>query len=211
MGLTSNYGLSKRVYLQIIGGKLAQTVEKETPGAVSRQKTKGKNAGQQTWELYHDRVSGIIKEMNIEKKDFGEYLDIHIEDVGDKFIVSLPVESKFFDSFCAKIGTADLSYTIELAPYSFEGKDGNKVIGMNLYQKGNPKADEKGKLPYFFSKENPMGKPFPSEKRISDREYKAFKLQERDFYCKYINGFKFNQDRINSPAETVSGSDDLPF
>jgi len=209
MGLTSGHGPSKRIYLTIIGGKFAQTVEKGTLGAVTRQKTKGKNAGQDTWELHHDRVSGKIKEMKIEKKDFGEYLDIHIEDVGEKYIVSLPVESRYFDSFCAKIGCADLHTSIELAPFSFEGKEGNKIIGMNIYQNGNPRADEKGKLPYFFSKENPMGKPFPKEEKMGDREYKSFKLMERDFYCNYINSFKF--DSSKPPVEVAEGDAYLPF
>lgn len=197
MALTSHSGV-KRIYLSIIGGKLAQKVEKGTANAVSRLNKKS----EEVWELLHQKVSGMIEEMKIEKKDFGEQLDITMNDVGERYTISIPVESKWFDSFCAKIGSAQLDKTLEIVPYSFEAKDGSgKKNGINIYQKGNPAADEKGKLPYYFSKENAMGKPFPPDQKLGDREYKMFKLQEREFYCKYINNMAFN------PAKTS----DLPF
>ena len=60
---TTNTNQTKKIYLQIIGGKFAQKVEKGTPEAVERKNKKEATV----YELLHDRVSGHIKEMKIEK------------------------------------------------------------------------------------------------------------------------------------------------
>lgn len=181
MGLNST-SHKKRTYLSIVNGKIAQKVEEGTSGAVSR---KNKNE-QVIHELLHDSVSGRIKEMKIEQKTFSggktKQLEILMDDIGDAFILTLPVDSKFFDQFASKIGNANLEETIEITPYSFTPKgEAKKKSGLNLYQGGN-------KLGYFFSKENPMGKPFPPEEQMDEEEYRVFKIKERKFYCDYIMG-----------------------
>lgn len=199
MGLTTgNY--SKKTYLSIISGKFAQKVDAGTPNAVTRKIKKGKNEGQDTHELLFDKLSGQIKEMTIKRNDFGEQLEIVLSDVGEVFYVNIPVESKYFDHFCSKIGSANLNQTVEIAPYSFTPKgETTTKSGINLFQGGQ-------KLPYFFTKEDPKGKPFPSEEKMGDREYKKWKLDERGFYCKYIMGM----DKIKSAIEKP-GASDLPF
>lgn len=172
---------TKRVYLNIVGGKFAEQVKSDTPGAIERKNKKEKIV----YEILNDRTSGYIKEMKVEKTDYGKALIILMDDVDELYNISIPVDSKFFDTFCAKIGNADLHQMVDLRPYSFENKEGKKIMGMNIYQ--NDK-----KLDYFFSKEDPKGKPFPEGDRLDEEDFKVYKIQERKFYCEYISSLKYS-------------------
>lgn len=202
MGLTSN-NTTKKIYLQIVGGKFAQRVEKGTQGAVERKNKKEATV----YELLHDRVSGKIKEIKVEKNEFGKQILIIMEEVGEVYVITLPVESKYSDSFCSKVGSADLSSTIELVPYSFQPADSKtKRTGLNLYQNGV-------KLDYFFTKENPKNKPVPhGGGLLSEEDYKIFKLQERKFFCEYISGMdKIPAKKEDVVSSQISSGDSLPF
>lgn len=192
----TNADQTKRVYLNLVGGKFAEQVKKDTPNAVERVNKNEKVV----YEILNDRTSGQIKEMNIEKTDYGKALIILMDDIGEAYNISIPVDSKFFDSFCSKIGNADLHKMLELRPYSFEDKGtGKKIMGMNIFQ------DNK-KIDYFFSKESPKGKPFPDKKNLDEEDWKVFKIQERKFYCEFISNFK------NKPINELSDhNSDLPF
>lgn len=197
MALTQN-DRTRKIYLSIINGKFAQKVDKDTANAVERKNKKDV----MVHELMHDKASGFIKEVKVEKNDLGKQLIIVMEEIGEVYVISIPVESKYFDSFCSKIGSVNLSESLELAPYSFEGKDGKKHTGLNIYQNGN-------KMAYFFSNDDPKGKPMVGEERLDDVNYKIFKLQERDFFCKYIGeGLKMNQKKEdvypNSQMDSLS-------
>lgn len=193
----TNADQTKRVYLNLVGGKFAEQVKKDTPNAVERINKNEKVV----YEILNDRTSGQIKEMNIEKTDYGKALIILMDDIGEAYNISIPVDSKFFDSFCSKIGNADLHKMLELRPYSFEDKGtGKKIMGMNIFQ------DNK-KIDYFFSKESPKGKPFPDKENLDEEDWKVFKIQERKFYCEFISNLKNNKvQEQNFPADS-----DMPF
>ena len=198
MGRT-NSDHTQKIYLNIVGGKFAERVTKDTQGAVKRFSEK-KQAD--VWEILNEKTSGMITKMEIEKGDFGKQLVVTMKDMDETFLITIPVDSKYFDSFCAKIGNADLSKMIELAPYSFIPKnETRKKMGMNLYQEGN-------KLGYFFSKEDPKGKPFPGDSTLSEDDWKIYKLQERKFYCEFIEKIMGHAPQKASPEQQV---DDLPF
>ncbi len=107
----TNTNHENRVYLNVIGGKFAERVKEGTSGSVKRFSEKKK---EDVWEILNDRTSGTIKSMKIEKGDFGKQLLIEVNDVMESYIVTLPVESKYFDSFCAKIGNVKLNDPVEL-------------------------------------------------------------------------------------------------
>lgn len=198
----TNADHTQKVYLNIVGGQFAERAKADTPNAVKRYSEKKQ---QDVWEILNDRTSGMIKEIKIEKGDYGKQLIITMTDVDENYLISIPVESKYFDSFCSKIGNADLNKLIELAPYSFEPKDGgNKRIGMNIYQDGQ-------KLDYFFSKENPKGKPFPASDKLDEDDWKMYKLQERKFYCEFIDKLKLSNVELPDNADNRAQDDDLPF
>lgn len=195
---------TKKIYLSIIGGRFAEKVDKETTGAISRKNKKDETV----WEIMNDRTSGIIKNMRIESNEsFGKQLILSMEDLGEDYLINIPVESRYFDGFCNKIQSADLSKEIELAPYSFlPSNSENKKVGMNIYQGGK-------KLDYFFTKENQKGKPFPKDEKLDDDEYKIFKIQERKFFCNLIEELNTklpisSKEKVESPNNS---NDDLPF
>jgi len=213
MGLSTGNHTSK-TYLQIVAGRVAQKSAEGVHGAVSRENKKKEIV----WELHHDSISGKIKEMNIEAKTFAsgktKQLEIVIQDADESFILTLPVESKYFDHFCSKIGSANLNKEIIVKPYSFVPKDKpNKISGLNLYQKEKETDSEPKKLGYYFSPENPEGKPFPPEERMDEDEYKMFKIKERKFYCEYILGMTKLKPAAADVKSTLEPApdDDLPF
>lgn len=201
----TNADHTQKVYLSIVGGRFAERVKSDTPGAVKRYSEK---KHEDVWEILNDRTFGLIRGMKIESGDYGKQLLISMNDVDENYIITIPVESKYFDSFCSKIGNADLGQKIELAPYSFSPKEEEgKRIGMNLYQNSE-------KLGYFFSKEDSKGKPFPENENLSKEDWKIYKIQERKFYCEYINNFIISgsiEDAADLAAESMAPDDDLPF
>jgi len=206
MGLENDSHTGK-TFLQIVAGKIAQRSAEGVQGAVSRE-NKNKVV---VWELHHDFLSGKIKELKIENKTFAsgktKQLEIAMEDGGKNFTLTIPVDSKYFDQFCAKIGNANLDKKLEIKPYSFIPKgEAKKKSGLNIYQ------DDK-KMDYFFSKENAKGKPFPPEDRMDEEDYKVFKIQERKFYCDYINGMTTPKPTTADVKSTLvpTPDDDLPF
>lgn len=216
----------KKAFMSIVNGKWAEKVDKDTEGAKERKNKKYATV----YELLYDDVTGIIKGLKIEKKDFGKQLQVLIDDVGETYTLSIPVESKYFDSFCSKIGNADLTKPVKIVPYAFIPSGESKVkSGINIYQPGNPKAldakggvDPKGKLPYFFTKENPNGRPQPEREVMEEEEWKAYFLTVSMFNQKYIEKLvlpvataaemKKDVRQVSKPLpEMVPGSEKLPF
>lgn len=184
-----NTSKERKTYLYIVGGKIAKKVEPDTVGAVKRFSEKSKK---DVHELIYDSIDGVITKAEITKNEFGQYLEITLVDGAESCILSMPTESKYFDSFCSKIGTVGVGKKINVRPYSFTAKDdGKKKTGISITVNGT-------KVDYYFTKENPRGKPMFGETKLSDVEYKIFKLKEREFFCKYIQ----------SLATTVQGSVD---
>lgn len=199
----------RKTYIQILNGRFSLKSNKDNVEAVERINKKGDTV----YELLYDKLSEVkIKSMSIEKTDYGKNLEIFLTDKAENFILSIPVESKYFDSFCAKIGNADLSKDMTLAPYSFQPKEGgNKRTGMSIYQHGN-------KLEYYFTPDNLHGKPTPKAEHLDDDDWKIFKMQERKFYCEYINTLGFIKPESVPTGGSTSdiltndeSSDDLPF
>lgn len=208
MGLQTK-NTDRKTFVNIINGKLTTKTEKDNALAVPRKNKKE----EMVYEIHHDKLSGTIVALAITKNDFGKQLEITLSDVGDMFLLTIPVESKYFDSFAAKIGNVNLSEEVTIAPYSFQPKDADtKRTGINLYQNGN-------KVDYYFSEDAPKGKPFPTKEKLDDDEWKIFKLQERKFYCEFISKLtaeapvksepkSYTQEIESAPAPY---NDDLPF
>lgn len=201
MGFT-NSNSDRKTFVNIINGKLTVKTDKENALAVAR-----KNKKEETvYEIHHDKLTGTIQSMTINKNDFGKQLEIEISDVEAKFLLTIPVESKYFDSFAAKIGNVNLSVEVTIAPYSFQPKDSDtKRTGINLYQDGN-------KVEYFFSETNPQGKPFPKAEKLDEDEWKIFKLQERKFYCEFITNLGLPEpENARKDMSKEEDNSDLPF
>ncbi len=218
MARTTNTNGGGKTFMTIINGKWAEKVEKGIEGAVERKNKKEEIVH----ELLYNDVSGIITSMVIEKKEFGKQLNVVIDDVGEAFTLSIPVESRYFDAFVNKIACADFKKPVRIAPFSFIPNGETKPkSGMNIYQVGNPKAitdvkkGQEGKLPYFFTKEAPNGRPQPMKdgqplaegETLEEEEWKAYFLQVSLFNQKVIEKMAVKQLGAE-PA--VKKEDELP-
>lgn len=197
MGLSNESKVGK-TFLNIVAGKFAQRVPEGTNGAVSRKNKKDALV----WEMLYDSLSGQITSMKIEKDDYGKHMAVDVKSGIDTFQVQIPVDSKYFDTFCYKINNVDLSKDVKITPYSFEPSDGSgKKTGMNLYQDGN-------KIDHYYTKEDPKDKPVPpmyvNGQRVDDDEWKIFKLSERKWLMNMISNkaLAMANDHVKTSAPT---------
>lgn len=211
MGL-SNTNSDRATYLNIIDGKITRKVNQETPNAVARTNKKGDTV----YELQYDKLEATIEKMQIEKDDYGKKLVVTLSEAADRYLLTIPVESKFFDHFCAKIGNVNIEQPVTIAPYSFIPKgESQKKSGLNFYQDGK-------KVEYYFTEAEPKGKPMANGK-LEEDDWKIFKMQERKFYCEFITKV-FGNEPTERPAYTTEPalskqkpvvkeqeSSDLPF
>lgn len=229
MARTTTTERTKTVFMSIIDGRWAEKVEKGTEGAKERVNKKNETV----YEMLYDDVSGVIKSMVIEKRDHGKQLNVLIDDVGEAFTLSIPVESRYFGDFVNKISCADLKKEVRLAPFSFiPNGETEKKSGMNVYQPGNPlaitenvKKGQEGKLPRFFTKEKPQGMPQPMKDgvplkdgdKLEDEEWKAYFLQVSIFLQKHVEKIAPKPTAAPSkkeeelPTANAPATDDLPF
>ena len=202
MGLTTSNS-ERTTFLNIIEGKITKKTNQENPLAVARVNKKNVTV----YEQQYDKLEAKIVSMKIEKDDYGKKLVIELEEAADRYTLTLPVESKFFDHFCAKIGNVDRSQLVTIAPYSFVPKgEAQKKSGLNFYQNGV-------KVEYYFTEKNTQGKPMPASAKLDEDEWKIFKMQERKFYCEYI--MKLSEPTVSQPSSkpepAPQDSDGLPF
>lgn len=199
MGLSTSNS-ERTTFLNIIEGKITKKTNQDNPEAVARVNKKNVTV----YEQQYDKLEAKIVSMKIEKDDYGKKLVIELEEAADRYTLTLPVESKFFDHFCAKIGNVDRTQLVTIAPYSFVPKgEAQKKSGLNFYQNGT-------KVEYFFTEKDTKGKPMPASAKLDEDEWKIFKMQERKFYCEYIS--KLDEPKeVNREITKQSESDSLPF
>lgn len=210
----SNSKSERTTFANIVNGKFAIKTNQDNPNAVARVNKKNETV----YEILHDKLEAKIVSMKIEKDDYGKKLVIELEEAADRYTLTLPVESKFFDHFCAKIGNVDRTQLVTIAPYSFIPKgEAQKRSGLNFFQGGlteihyqrKPNGERDGnKIAYYFTDKNTQGKPMPASAKLDEDEWKIFKMQERKFYCEYIT-------KLGEPKEVDSSklkdNSDLPF
>lgn len=205
---------SFKKYYSIFQGKFARRVDKGTEGAVTRTTTPKKGTGKEVHELHFESLSGKIKSIEIEQTDFGKQYKVSMSDVGDEMVISLAVDSNFGDSFMSKILNVNFSQDVELKPYSFTTKDtGKKREGINIFQNNE-------KVAYFFTKEEPKGKPQPESDKMDSDDWKVYNIQVRKFYAKVLEQKVIpaiqEANKPTTPPASVAqpqdeDSDDLPF
>ncbi len=199
MGLTTSNS-ERTTFLNIIEGKICKKTNQENPLATARVNKKGDTV----YEQRFDKLEAKIVSMKIDKDDYGKKLVIELEEAADRYTLTLPVESKYFDHFCAKIGNVDRNHLIIIAPYSFVPKgEAQKRTGLNFFQHGN-------KVEYYFTEVQPKGKPMPNGK-LDEDDWKIYKMQERKFYCEYITGLDAPKEVNRDNSKPEPQGDDLPF
>jgi hypothetical protein len=84
-------------------------------GVKVRQRTKGKNEGKDVFYYVLFDVSGLLTNVTIKELPFGEFVELEITDVDEKFVVSLgDVTGRIAKDFARKCGGIDLSSELVL-------------------------------------------------------------------------------------------------
>lgn len=202
MGL-SNSSQSRKTYVSIVGGRFAIKAKEGDEGAVSR---KNKN-GDLVWEKVYDTLTGIISSVSVEKNDFLKAFQyvVEINDVGDVYTVNIPVESRYGDSFAAKLPNLEQDGLYTLFPYEYQA-DGKKNIGIAIYE-GPEVVKGQGIKPYN-TKDTPNGMPVP-KRQLEDDEYKAYKIAQRKFFRDQVGSW--GAKPVDTSNVKQAEEDDLPF
>jgi len=184
-------------------------------GVKVRQRTKGKNEGKDVFYYVLFDVSGLLTNVTIKELPFGEFVELEITDVDEKFVVSLgDVTGRIAKDFARKCGGIDLSSELVFGVWSLtaeQADNGKAKSGVRMYQDGD-------KLEYFISYED---LPQP-EKKTRGRKVTWDYSEQEDFLYDTIVDFSksnFKGDAISvaattaapAAASTTDSDNDLPF
>ena len=207
-------------YFNPLGSVFVERVTESTEGAVKRTTAPKTGQPKDVWEMHFENVEGRLTSIEVEETDFGKKYKLVLNYVGELHQVNFPVESKYGDSLMNKIGSIDPTKDITIKCYSFTPKgESKKKEGINIFQNGV-------KLPYYFTQEEPKGKPAPDENMDAD-DWKIYNIKARKFYAAFVKDLdaklkstkpaEFAKD-VKAPvinekaAQTTEDDDsDLPF
>ena len=195
-----------RFYFRIIEGDLRRKALR-TDENTTKRTTKD---GSEVEEFTANSLSGILKSFELVTNEYqGKKMTdlvVTLYDIGETYIIQIPVESRYFSSFVVKLPNINLNETVELSSYKFTPKDRVKALtGISIKQNGQKITD-------FYNKDNQLpGVPaFPADG--DDSEKKMWGLQQTIALKKLLAE---QQERLKEPAkETVSNEEEdsqLPF
>lgn len=211
MGLEQRSG-SGGTYLNVMAGKLVQTVGPDTSGAVKRENKNKKIV----YEIHHDTLSGIITDVKIEDSNFGKRFNMTVNDNGQNFYVQIQLQSAYGRSFLMKMKEMNFDENIKIAPYNFEDKDkaGKMVSGITFTQGGD-------KLPNTWNRES---EELPDMKQVvvsgkdtwddTDRmKFLAGEFTKLKFGAAVVTNTPAAQpvDETKDELKDAMQEDDLPF
>jgi len=184
-------------------------------GVKVRQRTKGKNEGKDVFYYVLFDVSGLLTNVTVKELPFGEFVELEITDVDEKFVISLgDVTGRIAKDFARKCGGIDLSSELVFGVWSLtaeQAENGKAKSGVRMYQDGD-------KLDYFISYED---LPQP-EKKTRGRKVTWDYSEQEDFLYDTIVDFSnsnFKGDALNvtdtasvsAQSSANNSDDDLPF
>lgn len=221
MGVTP-YSNEKKQFFNVQGHQFTQRATEGQAGAVMRKINKKDGTTKEVWEFLFRDLSGSIISVDLKVTDFGKQYEIILEDLDEKMILQLQLESGYSDTLLARLPNINIDEPVKLVPYSFvpDGQTRRKD-GINVFQ-------NEVKIVPAFTKENPNGMPtveklaaagVMSETPDAD-EWKIFFMQTRKFlagvslaFNEKLKGAKpvatINPD-VSGEAPTED-SDSLPF
>lgn len=171
MGLKSN-STEKKVYINIIGGKLARRFEEhqmegDKQVTESREIKDDNNVVVKTViEQYYDELDGFITSASIDTEgNFGARIILEMMDAGEKFIIQMGLTSSYGAAFMKRCTNVDASSKVTIKPYSFDGEGGKKQVGLVVYQED--RGFDKNLVPYAWTKEKPGDMPPWEQKMVA--------------------------------------------
>lgn len=207
---------SGSVFVNIVNGSFARRVTPETPGAKKRVIEKKDGSKKEVHELYYRDLTGNITDATIDSTDFGDQLKIFVDDLGEKFIVSMSLSSREAKSFMCCLKNINMDDAVTLFPFNFEGDD-KRVIGLNVYQgatSSGERIDKSLKVQPYFSRETPNGLPQVPDGADTD-EFKLVMKQQEIFLKKWIKSGEWKEKKVVekkvADKSVKQEQDDLPF
>lgn len=215
MGMnTRGAGGSNKTYLGVYSNQLVLEYTKEEdlvkklealgydPDKIQeRKKMKGKNEGQSVFYFVVYDVEGMIADIRIKENDWGDFVELELDDVGDKFVISLgDIFGRAAKDFIRRIGNLDLSEFVNFGLWSLTNDDGKQRSGVKMYQ------DEE-KVDYFLTYDD---MPEPTQKKKGRKVEWDYSEQETyiyDYLVEYLDeNFKSTEVKEEAPKkETPKG------
>lgn len=209
MARGSDQGETGVIYLRIADGKIVETVEAGTEGAVKRT-TKPSDEhpnGREVWERRDGYVDGVITSMfHTEREYKGEKiteLSIRLRDKDEHYSLKVNKGNRYWVGILSRLPNVNFQKTVRFSPYDFKGKDEaggeRQIIGINLFQ-GGEKIDpawsktEPGDLPQGRQVMNDKGKPVIVNGRA------LWDFEDRDNYLLKVFADLADQLRVGDMA-----------
>lgn len=202
----SNDESGNTTFVNIVSGRFAIKVDKETPGAVER---KNKN-GETVYELLYNTVSGLITGIEKKETDYGNQWNVTLSENGKRAVVSFPYSSRMADGFLRRIENVNLSEPVALKVFTFDEK-----TYMTVNQNGQ-------KIDMVYTKDNPNGLPEMKQVKVKgeliwdDTEKMEFleKMVMEKIVPKLPKPVETPQPQTTGQNDSEAadvGTDDLPF
>lgn len=148
---TFNMGLGysqRGKYITIYSGKISQSVEPNTVGAVTRTNKQGR----EVHELYHDFIEGkLIAIRTKESKEFGKSWIFVFSDGGEVYNLQLPYSNSYAKAFIKMLPNIDLSEPMKLTP-SQKVVEGQTKSSLFINQHDQP-------IKHAYTRDVPNGLP----------------------------------------------------
>lgn len=213
MGLKTRDKGSNGTYLKIFGGKIVQERSEMFTSDNEVLVRENKN-GNKVYYVEYDSVSGKLTkaEMKHIEQISADVIELVLKDGIDTYKLTLNVDSRYGQSFMARMLAIDLDKEVEIIPYAFENKEGKKVSGLNVKQNGE-------KINSLYTKDAPNGLPEAKQVR-KGKEIKWDFTDQTNFY--YDRFEEFAAKFPDQPAEAIHAEavgafdedisdDELPF
>ncbi len=198
-----------RFYYKIIEGEFRRKALATDENTVKRTA----KDGTELEEFKADYLSGELKSFELVTQEYqGKKMTdlvVTLYDIGETYIIQIPVESRYFQSFINKLPNIDFSEPVNMMAYRFTPKDKVKAVsGISIKQDGHKVED-------YHNKNNPLPNVPDFPVNGDDSEKKMWGLQQTIALKKLLAEqqvrFKDQQNTQEPANKEAEENSDLPF
>lgn len=92
--------------------------------------------GNAVYRLEFDYIEGRITKLEQSQTDFGNFLEVTIEDGTSAWVLQLVRGDRYWTDFVMRLPMLDLGAPVRMSPYSIENADGKHNMGIAMRQAG---------------------------------------------------------------------------
>lgn len=194
---------SNKPYLRIVGGNLAQTVDKDTPNAKLREYELSNGDKGSKWELNYMNWTGKVQRIEFKDNEYGTTCNI---DLGDA-VLTLNTDSRYFSDLATKLCGADLKQEITFHPFDIEIEGGKRKRGVSVQQNGEKLKN------YFYNyetKESLYGFPTVDKEqqaKLKKNYWKVYFAEVTAFLVEKLENLEIPNSK---PAQELDDGAPLP-